>query len=61
MLAEENFDWERPRIRRAEEFRRLQLLHKGRTGLGENRAEKQQGRAMAEQRRMVKRRVEAML
>jgi len=38
-LVAENFDWERPRNKRATEFNRLQLLHKGFRSLSLNKEE----------------------
>ena len=35
-LASENFDWERPRIKKAQEFHRIQLFIKTFSSLKEN-------------------------
>lgn len=60
-LVAENFDWERPRNKRATEFNRLQLLHKGFRSLSLNKEEQQKNRCIADQKNKIKTKIKNML
>ena len=60
-MAVENFDWERPRAKRSEEFHRMQLLLKTLSALKENKRSEQESRSLEAQKAKLKNKIKAML
>lgn len=61
LIAAENYDWERPRTKRADEFYRLQLRMKGMKGLRLNREEEEREKCIREQKGKIKARIKNLL